>query len=30
MYMIRKGQIKNTKDYLDQVRIIEELFELSA
>ena len=30
MYMIRKGQIKDTKSYLDQVRVIEELFGLSA
>ena len=30
MYMIRKGQIKNTKSYLDQVRMIEELFGLAA
>ena len=30
MYMIRKGQIKDTKTYLDQVRVIEALFGLSA
>ena len=34
MYMIRKGQIRNTKSYLesnlDQVRVIEELFRLAA
>ena len=30
MYMIRKGQVKNTKSYLDQVIMIEELFGLSA
>ena len=28
--MIRKGQIRNTKSYLDQIRIIEELFGLAA
>ena len=30
MYMIRKGQVRNTRSYLDQVRIIEELFGLAA
>ena len=30
MYMIRKGQIRNTKSYLDQVRVIEKLFKLAA
>ena len=30
MYMIRKGQIRNTKSYLDQVRMIEELFGIAA
>ena len=30
MYMIRKGQIRNTKSYLDQVRVIEKLFKLDA
>ena len=30
MYMIRKGQIRNTKSYLDQVRMIEKLFKLAA
>ena len=28
--MIRKGQIRNTKSYLDQVRVIEKLFKLAA
>ena len=30
MYMIRKGQIRDTKSYLDQVRMIEELFGIAA
>ena len=30
MYMIRKGQIKDTKSYLDQVRMLEKLFGLAA
>ena len=30
MYMIRKGQVRNTKSYLDQVRMLEKLFGLAA
>ena len=30
MYMIRKGQVRSTKSYLDQVRVIEKLFKLAA
>ena len=30
MYMIRKGQVRNIKSYLDQVRMLEKLFGLAA